>query len=65
MTTTTTIFLGCDLIEINLVIVSMDSHIWPTLKIVSKGKTGTHRSSTETCEGYSVFCTTSTESHTG
>ena len=31
----------------------------------SKGKAGTRRSSTETCEGCSGFPTTSTESHTG
>ena len=33
--------------------------------IFSKGKSGIRRSSTETCEGYSDFRTTSMESHTG
>ena len=33
--------------------------------IISKGKAGTRRSSTKTCEGYLVFSITSTESHTG
>ena len=32
---------------------------------ISKGKAGTRRSSTKTCEGYLVFSITSTESHTG
>ena len=33
--------------------------------LYSKGKAGTRRSSTKTCEGYLVFSITSTESHTG
>ena len=33
--------------------------------VVSKGKSGICRSSTETCEGCSDFRRTSTESHTG
>ena len=31
----------------------------------SKGKAGTRRSSTKTCEGYLFFSITSTESHKG
>ena len=40
-------------------------HYATQIYFFSKGKAGTRRSSTKTCEGYLVFSITSTESHTG